>query len=98
MCLVQNIWHTATVLQAAPARHNAHAAKEVPGVVTWHADGNYVWLSLDGLLQLQEGQIVLKGGRLVVLVDDHTFHLANRGHIHILEAIFTTPPPSARNI
>ncbi len=34
-----------------------------------------MWLSLDGLLQLQDGQVVLEGGRLVVLVDDHPFHL-----------------------
>jgi hypothetical protein len=76
--LVQYIRNAAAVLKPAPARDDANVAEEVACVVPWHADGDNVRLSLYRLLQLQDGQVVLKGGRLVVLVDDHPFYLKKR--------------------
>ena len=72
---MKNIGHAAAVLEAAPAGDDAGAAQEVARVVPGHADGDDVGLPLNGLLQLQNGQVVLKGGRLVVLVYHHPFHL-----------------------
>ena len=40
-----------------------------------HADGHDVGLPLDVGLQLEDGDVVLEGGRLVVLVDHHPLHL-----------------------
>ena len=40
-----------------------------------HTDGDHVGLSLDGVFQLKDCNVVLKGGSLVVLVDHHPFHL-----------------------
>ena len=67
-----------TVLEAAPARDDAHPAEEAllaPGVCPGHADGHHVRLPLYRALQLQDRDVVLEGGRLVVLVDHHSLHL-----------------------
>ena len=79
---MENIGDAAAIFQAAPARDDAHAAQKVAGVVPRHADGDDVRLALYGLLQLQNGQVILKGGRLVVLVNHHPFHL--KEHIYLL--------------
>ena len=41
----------------------------------WHTNGDNVGLSLDWVFQFEDRDIVLKGRRLVVLVDHHAFHL-----------------------
>ena len=69
-----------TVLEAAPAGDYPHPAEESllapgPGVCPGHADGHHVRLPLYRALQLQDRDVVLEGGRLVVLVDHHSLHL-----------------------
>ena len=76
---MEDVGHAAAIFQPAPAGHNAHAPQKVPGIVARHTDGVHVGLALDGLLQLQDGQVVLKVGRLVVLVDHHPLHLPPQG-------------------
>ena len=41
----------------------------------WHTNGDNVGLSLDRVFQFEDRDVILKGRRLVVLVDHHAFHL-----------------------
>ena len=49
----------------------------------WHTNGDNVGLSLDRVFQFEDRDIILKGRRLVVLVDHHAFHLNKKILIHI---------------
>ena len=49
----------------------------------WHTDRDNVGLSLDRVFQFEDRDVILKGRRLVVLVDHHAFHLNKNISKHI---------------
>ena len=49
----------------------------------WHTNGDNVGLSLDRVFQFEDRDVVLKGRRLVVLVNHHAFHLNKKISKHI---------------
>ena len=48
-------------------------------IIIWilpgHTDGDNMRLPLNGVFEFKNRDVVLKGGRLVVLVNHHAFHL-----------------------
>lgn len=63
-----------TVFQPSPSGNRSHAPREVVFVVR-HADRYNVLVVADGRLELQQGDIVLERGRVVLTVHDHAFHV-----------------------
>ena len=64
-----------TVLQPTPASHDSHPTNEGFVVFFGHTDWYNMWLSLNGNLQLQYCNVILKCWSLVVLVYHHSLHL-----------------------
>lgn len=63
-----------TVLQPAPTGHRGHAPREVV-VVVRHAYGHDVLVVADGRLELQQRDVVLERGLVVLPVHDHALHV-----------------------
>lgn len=65
---------TLTVFQPAPTGDRGHATGEVV-VVVRHTDGHDVLVVGDGRLELQQRDVVLERGRVVLPVNDHALHV-----------------------
>lgn len=63
-----------TVFQSSPSGDRGHAPRKVV-VVVRHAYGHDVQIVADGRLELQQSDVVLERGRVVLSVHDHAFHV-----------------------
>lgn len=63
-----------TVFQPSPSCDHGHASREVILVVR-HTNWHYVLIVVDRRLELQQGYVVLESRRVVLPMDDDTFHV-----------------------